>query len=42
MGTIKPRRYDGGDEELRTIRVLAGVSHGKEALLRVLKLEVLI
>lgn len=36
------RGNDGGDEELRTVGILAGIGHGEETLLRVLKLEVLV
>lgn len=36
------RGNDGGDEELGTVGVLAGVGHGQLALLGVLELEVLI
>lgn len=36
------RGNDGGDEELRTVGVLASVGHGQLALLGVLELEVLI
>ena len=40
--TVEPRRGDSGDEELRTVGVLASVGHGQQALLRVLELEVLV
>lgn len=33
---------NGGDEELRSVGVLAGVGHGEETLLGVLELEVLV
>lgn len=36
------RGNDGGDEELGAVGVLAGVGHGQETLLGVLKLEVLV
>lgn len=36
------RGNNGGDEELRTVGVLAGIGHGQLALLGVLELEVLI
>ena len=42
VGTIEPGSYDGGDEELRAVGVLASVSHGEDTGLRVLELEVLI
>jgi len=42
---VKPehiRSDDGGNEELRAVRVRSGVGHGELALLGVLELEVLI
>jgi hypothetical protein len=42
VATVEPRGDDGGDEELAAIGVLARVGHGKEALLAVLELEVLV
>ena len=42
VGTIEPRGNDRGDEELRAVGVLSGVSHGKDTGLGVLELEVLI
>ena len=39
---IEPRSDDGGNEELGTVGVLAGVSHGEDVGLRVLELEVFI
>ena len=42
MGTVEPTRNNSGDEELRAVRILACISHGKETRLVVLDLEVLI
>jgi PIN domain nuclease of toxin-antitoxin system len=42
MGTIQPRGNDSGDEELRSVGVLAGVGHGEQTRLSVLQVEVLI
>lgn len=42
VSTIEPRGGDSGDEELRTIGVLASVSHRKDTGLGVLEGEVLI
>ena len=42
LDPIYSRSYSSGDEELRSIRVLAGVGHTKHASLAVLQLEVLI
>ncbi len=39
---IEPRSDDGGDEELRTVRVLSCVRHREETGAGVLQLEVLI
>ena len=39
---VSLRSDDGGDEELRAVGVLAGVSHREEARLGVLELEVLV
>lgn len=40
--SVEPRGDDGGDEELRAVRVRASVGHRKEVRLVVLELEVLI
>lgn len=42
MLAIEPTGDNGGDEELRTVRVFTGVGHGEETGLGVLQLEVLI
>jgi len=42
VGTIEPRSDDSGNEELRTIGVLAGICHREETGFGVLELEVLI
>ena len=42
MSTIEPGGHNGGDEELRAVGVLSGVSHGKDTGLGVLELEVLV
>ena len=42
VSTIEPGGHNGGDEELRAVGVLSGVSHGKDTGLGVLELEVLI
>ena len=42
VGTIQPGCDDGGDEKLGTVGVLAGISHGEQARLAVLQLEVLV
>jgi hypothetical protein len=42
MGTVQPRGNDSGDEELRSVGVLAGVGHGEQTRLSVLQLEVLV
>ena len=39
---VEPGGHDGGDEELRAVRVRASVSHREEEGLIVLELEVLI
>lgn len=40
--TIQPRAGDSGDEELRSIGVLAGVGHGQQVRLGVAEVEVLV
>lgn len=42
MLAIQPGGGDGGDEELRTLGVRAGVGHAQVSLLGVLDLEVLV
>lgn len=42
VATVKPWGRNGGDEELRTVGILAGVCHAQKALPSVPKLEVLI
>ena len=42
MATIQPRRENGGDKELATIRVGAGIGHGQKSRCGVLELKVLI
>ena len=42
MFAIKPRGLLGGDEELASVGVLAGVGHGQPAHAVVLQLEVLV
>jgi hypothetical protein len=37
VNTVKPRGNNSGDEELRSVRVLASVSHGKQTRLAVLQ-----
>ena len=39
---IQPRGGDGGDEELRSVGILAGISHRQKTRFRVLELKVLI
>jgi len=39
---VEPWRGDGGDEELRSVGVLAGVGHRQLSRLRVLEFEVLV
>ena len=41
MAAIEPGGGDSGDEELRAVRVGAGVGHAEDAGASVLKLEVL-
>ena len=42
VGAVEPAGDDGGDEELRAVRVLARVRHGEDAGLGVLEGEVLV
>ena len=42
MLPIQPRGLDSGDEELRSVGVLAGVGHGQPASSDVLQSEVLV
>lgn len=42
MAAVQPRGDDGGDEELGTVGVGAGVGHGQEEWAAVLALEVLV
>ena len=42
MTTIEPRSYGGGNEELGSIGVFAGICHAEYTLLRMLQLEVLV
>ena len=39
---IEPGGHDGGDKELRAVRVRAGIGHGEEEWAVMLELEVLI
>ena len=42
MLPIQPRGLDSGDEELRSVGVLAGISHGQPTCSDVLQSEVLV
>lgn len=42
VAAVEPRGDDGRNEELRAVRVFAGVGHAEKTLLGVLQLEVLI
>lgn len=42
MFTIEPASYSGGDEELRSIGVLASIGHGKQTDFGVFELEVFV